>query len=45
MPPHRYLNRAVLEEAEALVPDQRARLQRIIELVQVHGLERVQEPM
>ena len=39
-----YLNRAVLEEAEALVPDQRARVQRIIELVQVHGLERVQEP-
>ncbi|MFH0342199.1 MAG: type II toxin-antitoxin system RelE/ParE family toxin [Chromatiales bacterium] len=39
-----YLNRAVLEEAEALVPDQRARLQRIIELVQVHGLERVREP-
>lgn len=39
-----YLNLAVLKEAEALVPDQRARLQRIIELVQVHGLERVREP-
>jgi phage-related protein len=39
-----YLNRAVLKEAQALAPDQRARLQRIIELVQVHGLERVREP-
>ena len=39
-----YLNRAVLKEAEALVSNQRARLQRIIELVQVHGLERVREP-
>jgi hypothetical protein len=29
-----YLNRAVLKEAEALVPNQRARLQRIIELVE-----------
>ncbi len=39
-----YLNRAVLKEAEALVPSQRARLQRIIELVQAQGLERVREP-
>ena len=39
-----FLNRAVLKEAEALVPNQRARLQRIIELLQVHGLGRVQEP-
>ncbi|MGQ0595099.1 MAG: type II toxin-antitoxin system RelE/ParE family toxin [Gammaproteobacteria bacterium] len=39
-----YLNQEVLEETGALAADQRARLQRIIELVQVHGLERVREP-
>lgn len=39
-----YLKQEVLEEAEALAADQRARLQRIIELVQLHSLERVREP-
>ena len=39
-----YLNQTVLAEAGALPVDQRARLQRIIELIQVQGLERVREP-
>ena len=39
-----YLNQTVVEEAEALPIDMQARLQRIIELVQLFGLERVHEP-
>lgn len=39
-----YLNQTVVEEAEALPVDMQARLQRIIELVQLFGLERVHEP-
>lgn len=39
-----YLNQTVVEEAEALLVDMQARLQRIIELVQLFGLERVHEP-
>jgi len=39
-----YLNQAVVEEAETLPVDMRARLQRIIELVQLFGPERVHEP-
>jgi phage-related protein len=39
-----YLNQTVLAEAGALPADQRARVQRIVELIQVQGLERVREP-
>ena len=39
-----YLNQTVVEEAETLPVDMHARLQRIIELVQLFGLERVHEP-
>ena len=39
-----YLNQTVLAEAGALPVDQRARLQRIIELIQAQGLERVRAP-
>ena len=39
-----YLSQTVVEEAEALPVDMQARLQRIIELVQLFGLERVHEP-
>ena len=39
-----YLNQTVVEEAEALPVGMQARLQRIIELVQLFGLERVHEP-
>jgi phage-related protein len=39
-----YLNAQVVEEAEALPVGIRARLSRVIELIQAHGLERVHEP-
>jgi phage-related protein len=39
-----FLNQTALDEVEALPADQRAHLQRIAELIQVHGLENVREP-
>ncbi len=39
-----YLNDVVLAEAAALPVDQRARLQRIVGLIETYGLERVGEP-
>jgi len=39
-----YLNESVVGEANALAPDQRARLQRVIELIQAFGPERIQGP-
>lgn len=39
-----YLNAQVVKEAEELPAEMRARLSRIIELIQAHGLERVHEP-
>ena len=38
------LDTRVQDELEALPADMRARFRRIVELIQVHGLERVREP-
>ena len=38
------LDTLVQDEIEALPADTRARFRRIVELIQVHGLERVREP-
>jgi phage-related protein len=38
------LNRAVVAELSALPVDMQARFQRIVMLIQTHGLERVREP-
>ena len=38
------LDQRVADELSALPADMRARFQRIVELIQAHGLERVREP-
>jgi phage-related protein len=39
-----FLNEEVKEALDALPPDLRACFQRIVELIQAHGLERIREP-
>ncbi len=39
-----FLNEEIKEALDALAPDLRASFQRIVELIQAHGLERVREP-
>ena len=39
-----FLNEEIKEALDALAPDIRASFQRIVELIQAHGLERVREP-
>jgi phage-related protein len=39
-----FLNEEVKEALDALPPDLRASFQRIVELIQAHGLERMREP-
>lgn len=39
------LNRTVTVELEALPADMRARFARIVELIEVHGLEKIREPL
>lgn len=39
-----FLNETVIDEFRALPDDMRARFQRIVELIEQHGLEQVREP-
>ncbi len=39
-----FLNEEIKETLDALPPDLRASFQRIVELIQAHGLERIREP-
>jgi phage-related protein len=39
-----FLNEEIKETLDALPPDLRASFQRIVELIQAHGLERMREP-
>jgi phage-related protein len=39
-----FLNEEIKAALDALPPDIRASFQRIVELIQVHGLERIREP-
>ena len=39
-----FLNEEIKEALDALPPDIRASFQRIVELIQAHGLERIREP-